>query len=268
MPGHRVKLLDSLNQILQKALGTRIFLTGRPEIGPEIGRFLAGRVTTLSISLERDAVTSCPHARLGEDTTIDTIDNPEAEIQKKIPENNSRILKRPHEESHLKSSADRYWLKSSLGSRDIDARPRKRQKLYARADRLGLESACGPTLSPIVGQSREQVRPGGATSQGIPQPRRPLGAAPCHALAVERGSPNLGIGGAPSIETSLNCRKLPIMAGEASKVWPINFMLQKYLRSHPVFSNTAHFTKAETCLSYSNPQHVKAFSTSPLPQSP
>jgi len=36
VPEHLAKLLDSLNQILQKAPGTRIFVTGRPHIRQEI----------------------------------------------------------------------------------------------------------------------------------------------------------------------------------------------------------------------------------------
>ncbi|RPA88347.1 hypothetical protein L873DRAFT_1787461 [Choiromyces venosus 120613-1] len=47
--GHRIKLLDSLNQILQRSPGTRTFVTGRPHLRPEIGRRLAGRVTSKGI---------------------------------------------------------------------------------------------------------------------------------------------------------------------------------------------------------------------------
>ena len=49
-PAHRVKLLDSLNQILQNSSGARIFLTGRPHILGEIERHLAGRAATRSIT--------------------------------------------------------------------------------------------------------------------------------------------------------------------------------------------------------------------------
>ena len=268
MPGHRVKLLNSLNQILQKVPGTKIFLTGRPGIGPEIERFLAGRVTSLSIGLKRGTVTRCPHARFGGDTTTDTMDSLGADIQKKISENNSQILKRPHEESHLKPSANRYLLRSTLVSPDTDAIPHKRQKLCAMPDDLGLEGPCGPTPSPIEGQSKEKVRSSEPTSERTPQPAQPLRAALCHALAVETGSRNLGIDGVPSIGTFLNCRQLSLMADEASMVWLILFILQEYLRAHPMLPNTAHSIEAETCLSYLNPQHVNAFSTSPLPRSP
>ena len=46
---YRVKLLDSLDQILEKSPGTRIFVTGRPYIRPEIGRRLLGRVANVAI---------------------------------------------------------------------------------------------------------------------------------------------------------------------------------------------------------------------------
>jgi len=47
---HRAKLLDSLNQILQKPPGARIFLTGRPHIRGEVERHLAGRAATRSVT--------------------------------------------------------------------------------------------------------------------------------------------------------------------------------------------------------------------------
>ena len=53
---HRVKLLDSLGQLVQQSPGTRIFVTGRPHILPEIGRRLAGRVRSLSIIPKRDDI--------------------------------------------------------------------------------------------------------------------------------------------------------------------------------------------------------------------
>jgi len=85
--GYRVKVLDSLNQILEKSPGTRIFVTGRPHIRPEIGRRLAGRVTSLSISPKRGDIIAYLHTRLAEDTTPDAMDSSlEAEILKKIPE--------------------------------------------------------------------------------------------------------------------------------------------------------------------------------------
>ena len=68
---HRAKLLGSINQILEKSPGTRIFVTGRPHIRPEIGRRLSGRVTSVPISPKRDDIIRYLHSRLAEDATPD-----------------------------------------------------------------------------------------------------------------------------------------------------------------------------------------------------
>ena len=91
-PGNRVKLLDSLNKILRQSPGTRVFATGRPQIRPEIGRRLAGRVTCLSISPKRDDVIEYIRTRLDEDTDPDAMDDSlEADILKKIPQDISEM---------------------------------------------------------------------------------------------------------------------------------------------------------------------------------
>jgi len=84
----QVRLLDSLKQILEKSPGTRIFATGRPHILAEIEKRLAGHVTSVSVSPpEEDAITYL-RARLGEDQTLDAMDEIlEAEILEKIPKN-------------------------------------------------------------------------------------------------------------------------------------------------------------------------------------
>src|SRR5437868_10627496 len=85
--GHRVKLLDSLNQILQKSPGTRIFVTGRPHIRPDVGRRLTGRVKSVSVCPKRDDIIRYLHTRLGEDTNPDAMDSSlETDILKKIPQ--------------------------------------------------------------------------------------------------------------------------------------------------------------------------------------
>ena len=89
---YRIKLLNSLNKILQKSPGTRIFVTGRPHIQVEIGRRLSGRVTTMCIAPQRGDITSYIHSRLDEDTTPDAMDSSlEADILKKIPEGISEM---------------------------------------------------------------------------------------------------------------------------------------------------------------------------------
>ena len=92
VPGNRVKLLDSLNKILRMSPGTRVFVTGRPQIGPEMERRLPGRVTSLSISPRRDDIIGYIHTRLGEDTDPDAMDSSlEADILRKIPEDISEM---------------------------------------------------------------------------------------------------------------------------------------------------------------------------------
>ena len=92
VPENRVKLLDSLNKILQESPGTRIFVTGRPHIRSDIGRCLVGRVTNLPISTKRDDIIRYLYSRLAEDPTPDAMDSSlEAEILKKIPEDVSEM---------------------------------------------------------------------------------------------------------------------------------------------------------------------------------
>ena len=89
---HRTKLLNSLNKILQESPGTRIFVTGRPHIRPEIARRLSGRVTSLHISTKRDDIIRYLHSRLEDDPTPDAMNSDlDAEILKKIPEDVSEI---------------------------------------------------------------------------------------------------------------------------------------------------------------------------------
>ena len=92
VPEYRVRLLDSLTKILQTSPGTRIFVTGRPHIRPEIEKRLGGRVMSLSIGTERGDMTRYLHSKLEEDTTPDAMDSSlKAEILRKIPENVSEM---------------------------------------------------------------------------------------------------------------------------------------------------------------------------------
>ena len=89
---HQAKLLDSLGQFLQLSPGTRIFVTGRPHILPEIGRRLAGRVASVSISPNVDDIVTYLRSRLAGDTTPDAMDSSlEADIMKKIPDDISEM---------------------------------------------------------------------------------------------------------------------------------------------------------------------------------
>jgi len=94
VPGNRAKLLDSLSKILQESPGTRVFVTGRPQIRPELRRRLAGKVTSLSISPKRDDIIGYIHARLAEDKVTDPniMDSSlRKDILRKIPEDISEM---------------------------------------------------------------------------------------------------------------------------------------------------------------------------------
>ena len=89
---HRAKFLDSLGQLHKLSPRTRIFVTGRPHILPEIERGLNGRATSLSISPKRDDIVTYLHSRLAADITPDAMDSAlEADILRKVPENISAM---------------------------------------------------------------------------------------------------------------------------------------------------------------------------------
>ena len=89
---HRVKLLDSLDRILQRSPATRIFMTGRPHIQAEIGKRLSGQVTSTAITPRKDDVIEYLRTRLKEDTNPDAMDSTlEADILRKIPEDVSDV---------------------------------------------------------------------------------------------------------------------------------------------------------------------------------
>ena len=89
---HRVKLLGSLNQILQNSPGARILLTGRPHIRGEIDKHLPGRIATRAIIPGKDDIIVFLRAKLKEDTIPDAMDeNLEEEIIKNISETVSEM---------------------------------------------------------------------------------------------------------------------------------------------------------------------------------
>ena len=89
---HRVKLLGSLDKILQKSPGTRIFMSGRPHIQAEIGERLSGRAATIAITPRKDDVVGYLRTKLREDTNPDAMDSSlEVDILRKIPEDVSEM---------------------------------------------------------------------------------------------------------------------------------------------------------------------------------
>ena len=144
---------------------------------------------------------------------------------------------------------------------------RRRQKLNAAIDGLGLESAYAETLGRIKAQGGAKARLGMAALMWISHSKRPLKANElCHALAVEIGSPDLNTEDVPSIGTLLACcQGLVAIHRVTSTARLIHFTLHQHLRAHPELFGTAHSTMAETCLSYLNSHHVKALSAFPSP---
>ena len=273
--GDRVRILDSLNQILQKSPGTRIFITGRPHIEPEIGRCLAGRVMGLSISPKIDDIIAYLRTKLKEDTIPEAMDSSlEAEILKKIPEKISEMYVEATALGKLpQASTNRYPSRFLLVSLNIDAVllettiHRRRQKLSVMTNGLGLGGAYCTTLNRIKGQGGEKSGLGMAALMWISHAERPLKTAEvCHALAVEIGSPNLNTDNVPLVGTLIACcLGLVVVDKEACVVRPVHSTLQEYLRAHPELFGSAHSTMAEICLSYLNSQQIKAFSAGHSP---
>jgi len=82
----RVRLFESLKEIIEKSPGARIFVTGRPRISAEITKHLTRQVTSISLGPTRDEVVKFFRARLSEDKTPDAMDSSlEADILEMIP---------------------------------------------------------------------------------------------------------------------------------------------------------------------------------------
>ena len=71
----RLKLLNSLREILQKSPGTRLFLTGKPDILSEIEAQLGRTVKFVSITTTKGDVISYLRARLDEDPAPEAMDS-------------------------------------------------------------------------------------------------------------------------------------------------------------------------------------------------
>ena len=92
---HRVKLLNSLQQILERSPNTRIFIIGRPHIRAEIEGRLSGRVAAVSLGPSRDDIVEYLCVRLDEDETPGAMDGSlKTEILDKIPKNMSEMYAR------------------------------------------------------------------------------------------------------------------------------------------------------------------------------
>jgi len=89
---NRVKLLNSLQQILGSSSHTRIFIIARPHVRGEIERRLAGRVISVSVGTSKSDIMGYLRLRLDEDETPEAMNESlEADILEKIPDNMSEM---------------------------------------------------------------------------------------------------------------------------------------------------------------------------------
>ena len=89
---HRVKLLNSLKQILETSPCTRIFIIGRPHVQAEIEKRLVGRVISVLVGPSKNDIIEYLRLRLDEDETPDAMDESlEADILEQIPQNMSEM---------------------------------------------------------------------------------------------------------------------------------------------------------------------------------
>jgi len=153
----------------------------------------------------------------------------EAEIRRKIPEHNSGMYIEATTLWRLlypKLFTNRCLSRFLLVSLNIDAilqettLHRRRQKLIAMTDGLGLKDAYGATLDRIKGQGGEKARLGMAALMWVSHAERPLKPDELlHALAIEIGLPDLNSDNIPSIRTLLACcQGLVVIDKEASTV--------------------------------------------------
>ena len=89
---HRVKILNSLHQILEKSPRTRIFITGRPHIRAEIEKRLASQVISVWVGTSKDDIIGYLRVKLDEDETPEAMDESlESDILEKIPQHVSEM---------------------------------------------------------------------------------------------------------------------------------------------------------------------------------
>ena len=89
---HRVRLLNSLQQIIERSPHTRIFIIGRPHVRAEIENRLAGRVISVLVGPRKGDIMEYLRLRLDQDETPDAMDKSlEADILEKIPEKMSEM---------------------------------------------------------------------------------------------------------------------------------------------------------------------------------
>ena len=141
---------------------------------------------------------------------------------------------------------------------------RRRKKLGALTNGLGLGGAYDATIGRIEAQEGDRARLGMDALMWISHSERPLTTDEIrHALAVEIGSTDIDANNVPSIRTVLGCCQGLVAVDKGSSTTRlIHFTLKEDLSHHPNFSG-AHSKIAEACLTYLNSQTIKDLSASP-----
>jgi len=89
---NQVKLLNSLQEILETSPHTRIFIIARPHVRAAVEKRLPGRVISVSVEPSKSDITGYLRLRLDEDQTPEAMNESlEADILEKIPENMSEM---------------------------------------------------------------------------------------------------------------------------------------------------------------------------------
>ena len=269
-PVQRFRLFDSLKEILENSPGSRIFVTGRPNICVEVETRLAARVTSISVGPPRGDIDRFLHFRLNEDETPDAMDESlEAEVLRKVPENTAEMwvsVMTPHPIT-LPADISRFLLASlNIGAILQESTIyRRRETLSKMRDGLGLEGVYGATIKRIKAQGGGKSRLGMEALMWISHAERPLSLDElCHALAIELGSTDFNTGNVPSISILVDsCQGLITVNKAASTVRLVHFTLREYLSAHHDLFDTPHSAMAEICLTYLNSGQVKALSANP-----
>ena len=144
---------------------------------------------------------------------------------------------------------------------------RRRNKLNAIGDGLGLGDAYETTLERIKAQEGEKAKLAMTALMWICHSERLLQVDElCHALAVEIGSTHFNNDNVPGAETVLVCcQGLVTVDKEASTARLAHHTLREYLSTYRDLFPRAHSEMAETCLTYLNSDQAKAFPAKPQP---
>jgi len=102
VPEHRRVILESLGQVVQESLDTRIILTGRSHVRGEVERKLGRGVTCVLVEPKADAIIEYIREKLRNDTTPEMMSSRlEANIMESIPEIGSETYVEPRARDEL-----------------------------------------------------------------------------------------------------------------------------------------------------------------------